>query len=389
MNTSEGFQKALEFEPAVRLLIQSLELINIVSQTQVLYLLAAICVVSPEAHKYGFFLQTSRPLLCLIFFSFPSFISRVLIEMRRVNQYPSLMDFFKLKDVDLLTSTLTYINALTGSLRDTETRVTLRSEFIRMNIKDYLRKLTDQQPKEELLVQIKIFEDGLESDRGNFAAGGGISSEEWEKAQTAHDDLKTKFEKLQTQFHSVEFEKTNLEAEVARLRATGGGGAPASPATASSGSGDAGGPPPAPPAPGGDGGPPPPPPPGGDGGPPPPPPPPGGDGGPPPPPPPPGGGPGGPPPPPPPPGAKGGAPPPPGAAKVGRPAKPKRKPNKKMKGFVWNKIADNKIDNTVWEKTDGASSFGSLFGSSLKQDATRFKLTSLSLRFSFRHEGSF
>jgi hypothetical protein len=54
MNTSEGFQKALEFEPSVRLLIQSLELINIVSQTQVLYLLAAICVVSPEAHKYDF-----------------------------------------------------------------------------------------------------------------------------------------------------------------------------------------------------------------------------------------------------------------------------------------------------------------------------------------------
>lgn len=52
MNTSEGFQKALEFEPSVRLLIQSLEMINIVSQAQVLYLLAAVCVVSPEAHKY-------------------------------------------------------------------------------------------------------------------------------------------------------------------------------------------------------------------------------------------------------------------------------------------------------------------------------------------------
>jgi hypothetical protein len=293
------------------------------------------------------------------------------------------MDNFKLKDAEILTSTLTFMNALTGSLRDTETRVTLRNEFVRMNIKDYLRKLTDQSPKEELLVQIKIFEDGLESDRGNFAAGGGVGSEEWEKHQTAHDELKSKYEKLQTQFHSLEFEKTNLEQEVAKLKVAvanapkGGsapaaststapatahvdGGAPAAPAHPGGESTSDSGAPPAPPAPGGDGGPPPPPPPpGGDGGPPPPPPPPGGDGGPPPPPPPPGG-PGGPPPPPPPPGAKGGIPPPPGAVK-GRQPKPKRKPNKKMKGFVWNKIADNKIDNTVWEKTDGTNKFFGLF----------------------------
>jgi hypothetical protein len=35
-----------------------------------------------------------------------------------------------------------------------------------------------------------------------------------------------------------------------------------------------------------------------------------------------------------------------------RPAKAKCKPNKKMRAFGWNKIADAKIDNTIWEKTN-------------------------------------
>jgi len=115
--------------------------------------------------------------------------------------------------------------------------------------------------------------------------------------------------------------------------------------------------PPPPPPPGGDGGPPPPPPPpgmGGEGGPPPPPPPPGmgGEGGPPPPPPPPGGGPPGPPPPP----GMGGPPPPPGMGGPPpgkfRPKKPAIKPATKMKGFMWNKLDDKKIDDTIWDQAN-------------------------------------
>jgi len=106
------------------------------------------------------------------------------------------------------------------------------------------------------------------------------------------------------------------------------------------------------------GGMPPPPPPGmGGGPPPPPPPPPGTGGGPPPPPPPPGMG-GGPPPPPPPgPGGPGGPPPPPGpggfaAVPVGPPEKPKKISKGNLKPFMWTKLKNHTIVDTIWKDLD-------------------------------------
>jgi len=110
----------------------------------------------------------------------------------------------------------------------------------------------------------------------------------------------------------------------------------------------------APPPPPGVGGPPPPPP-GIGGGPPPPPP--GMGGGPPLPPPPPGMG-GGPPPPPPPgPGGPGGPPPPPGpggfaAVPVGPPEKPKKISKGNLKPFMWTKLKNHTIADTIWKDLD-------------------------------------
>uniref|UniRef100_A0A7S4P918 FH2 domain-containing protein n=1 Tax=Paramoeba aestuarina TaxID=180227 RepID=A0A7S4P918_9EUKA len=154
-------------------------------------------------------------------------------------------------------------------------------------------------------------------------------------------ELLEMIESLRKNLAESKVESDAAKKEVEELKAkVAAGGAPA----------EGGAPPPPPPggAPGAEGGgaPPPPPPPGG---------PPGAEGsGPPPPPPPPGGAPGGPPPPPPPPGG-GGPPPPPGAGPPGppkRPAKKKVAPPVKMKAFNWTKIADAKIDGTIWENVN-------------------------------------
>jgi hypothetical protein len=52
---------------------------------------------------------------------------------------PTLMENLRLKDPELNTATLTFINAIINGISDTETRVTVRNEFIKMNIKDYLK----------------------------------------------------------------------------------------------------------------------------------------------------------------------------------------------------------------------------------------------------------
>jgi hypothetical protein len=52
MNTSEGFQKALEWNESIPLMVQAMPHINIVSQSLVLYVLAAVGVVSHEGHLF-------------------------------------------------------------------------------------------------------------------------------------------------------------------------------------------------------------------------------------------------------------------------------------------------------------------------------------------------
>jgi hypothetical protein len=52
---------------------------------------------------------------------------------------PMLMDNLRLRDPEINSATLTFINAIINGISDTETRVTVRNEFIKMNIKDYLK----------------------------------------------------------------------------------------------------------------------------------------------------------------------------------------------------------------------------------------------------------
>jgi ABC-type siderophore export system fused ATPase/permease subunit len=48
----EGFSRVLEIDDAMPLLLMSLEYINMVSQSSVLMVLAAVCVVSRSAQRY-------------------------------------------------------------------------------------------------------------------------------------------------------------------------------------------------------------------------------------------------------------------------------------------------------------------------------------------------
>lgn len=283
--------------------------------------------------------------------------------MRKSNRFPSLMEYVSSKNEGLMTAALTFVNALIGATSDTQSRVEIRNEFLKMNIRDVVNK-ERLDPAQSLTVQIRAFNNSTDEDLDTLIKAGAITAPS--AAPPTTEAMQSKVAKLETQIKSLEFEIVGLKEENAALKksaasrpsvsasdASAAATATPTPATtetpadgsipavpAAEGSAE-GGPPP-PPVPGGDGAPPPPPPPGG--GPPPPPPPPGG--GPPPPPPPPGGGPPGPPPPP-------GAPAAPAAPK--RPAKAKCKPNRKMKAFQWTKIADAKIDNTIWEKTNDNS----------------------------------
>lgn len=282
------------------------------------------------------------------------------------------MEYLGSKNEDLVKGSLTFINALIGTTGDTQSRVEVRKKFLKMNIKDLLAK-ERHDPSEALKVQINAFMGSADEDLDMLVKAGAISPHA--AASPDSEQLQEKIKKLETQVKSLEFELTHLKEDNGKLKdentklkanpppaAASGAAAPAITVTAEAapvGGGPpppppptggpapppppAGGPAPPPPPPPGGGGPPPPPPPPGGGGPPPPPPPPGG-GGPPPPPPPGGGG------PPPPPGGGPGGPPPPAAPK--RPAKAKCTPAKKMRNFGWNKIADAKIDNTIWEKTN-------------------------------------
>lgn len=274
--------------------------------------------------------------------------------MRKSTRFPQLMEYVSSKNEGLTTAALTFVNALIGATSDTQSRVEIRNEFLKMNIREIVNK-ERMDPSESLTVQIRAFNNSTDEDLDTLIKAGAISAPT--AAPPTNEAMQQKLSKLETQVKSLEFEIVSLKEENDRLKkaaasapvAVAGSAAPAVAVTgdaASAPTGDGGPPPPpvpgadgeVPPAPGG--GPPPPPPPAG-GGPPPPPPPPGG--GPPPPPPPPGGGPPGPPPPP-------GAPAAPSAPK--RPAKAKCKPNRKMRAFQWTKIADAKIDNTIWDKTN-------------------------------------
>ena len=287
-----------------------------------------------------------------------TFYSRILTELRKSNRLPQIMEYVSSKNEGLMTAALTFVNAIIGATSDTQSRVEIRNEFLKMNIREVVNK-ERMDPSESLTVQIRAFKMGADEDLDTLIKAGAISAVPTAAAPT-NEAMQEKVTKLETQVKSLEFEIGVLREENDRLKKAAAAGPAVSAATPT------GGAPPAPSADGssipaapavvGEGAPPPPPAPGAEGGAPPPPPPPGGDGGggPPPPPPPPGGGP--PPPPPPPGGGPPGPPPPPGApaapAAPKRPAKAKCKPNRKMRAFQWTKIADAKIDNTIWDKTN-------------------------------------
>lgn len=52
MNTPEGLQKVLDWPNSIDLMWDSLECLNIMSQEEVLIMLAGLCFLSPDAHTY-------------------------------------------------------------------------------------------------------------------------------------------------------------------------------------------------------------------------------------------------------------------------------------------------------------------------------------------------
>ena len=52
MNTPEGLERVLEWNKSIELLLDSLENVNILSQAEVLLVLAGLCFLSTDAHVY-------------------------------------------------------------------------------------------------------------------------------------------------------------------------------------------------------------------------------------------------------------------------------------------------------------------------------------------------
>lgn len=353
INCPKGFQEAIKWDNFVDLLFSSIQYVNEVEKTMLSFLLAALCVLSVDGHV------------------------KVLSTFKRMNGYAYIAELMvHIKNEEVIIALVILMNTLISTAMDTETRVAIRSEFMKLNIKEVFAKVQAHGKVDSLLVnQINIFYKGHDDDLKTMRNAGFKVEDTDVPSNTTSVDI----EPFKKQIRDLEFENSSLKDQLddfkRKLEAYANAppptsttetqtGAPLSPPGDSSETPVVGeGAPPPPPPPGGTGGPPPPPPPPGSTGVPPPPPPPGGTGGAPPPPPPPGG-PGVPPPP----GGPGGPPPPPGPMAPKRPPKAKMKPNKKMKGFQWNKIPDTKIDNTIWEKTnDGnvkldAMELESLFG---------------------------
>lgn len=340
INIPKGFKETIKWEKSIDLLFESISIVDDVEKANLFYMLAALCILSVEGHV------------------------RVLATLKTKNGYAFIVNtIVNNKSEELITAAMTFVNALIATVNDTESRVLIRNELLKLNIRDVFAKLSANKPSNALEISIEAFNQKLNDDINTMRkAGYNITSSEGTENKSDNKEI----EKLERTIRDLEFENRNLKDEVEELKAklsqsisqnnnsqltqnnndsssTSPSGdtssAPAPPQDKSdsppSDTSSAPAPPPPPPPPGGSGPPPPPPPPGGSG--------------PPPPPPPPGGGPA---PPPPPPGgpAPPGGPPPPMQPK--RPPKAKRKPNKKMKAFQWNKIPDSKIDKTVWEITN-------------------------------------
>jgi hypothetical protein len=358
----EGFEVVKQTKSFVELILKSYDYVSSRTKIMILNFIAVLSLVDVEIHRSS--LAKILP-----------YVDQLLLTLQS-------------ESVDMKIAGLTCINALViAEGHESPDKDTLLQTLMERGLKRFVRNMKKPNIPDALETQIEVFEDGIEHD---------ADSEEQSKFTVSAGNPEEAFNKVREQLKGTPLYNVfgNILSHLLMVRRTGKPGATTWDVLADfvevmastdkdltsrielaktvsdrllqklGGRGDdadMGGAPPPPPPPG-MGAPPPPPPPGGagdDSGAPPPPPPPGGDGGPPPPPPPPGGA-GGPPPPPPPPGGAGGPPPPPppGGPKAPgapAPAQPKKKtivPGTKMRQFNWNKLAPNKVANTIWSKLD-------------------------------------
>jgi len=59
MNTPEGLNKVLEWKQSIEMLLDSIESLNILSQAELLLVMAGLCFLSSDAHVYAI-LSTPR-----------------------------------------------------------------------------------------------------------------------------------------------------------------------------------------------------------------------------------------------------------------------------------------------------------------------------------------
>lgn len=52
MNTPEGLTKVLEWNQSIEILLDSIESVNILSQAEILMVMAGLCFLSSDAHVY-------------------------------------------------------------------------------------------------------------------------------------------------------------------------------------------------------------------------------------------------------------------------------------------------------------------------------------------------
>uniref|UniRef100_A0A8C9E5P7 Inverted formin 2 n=1 Tax=Phocoena sinus TaxID=42100 RepID=A0A8C9E5P7_PHOSS len=147
MNSQEGIQYILSNQAYVRQLSQALDTSNVMVKKQVLELLAALCVYSPEGHALTLDALDHYKTVCSQQYRF----SVIMNELSDSDNVP------------YVATLLSVVNAIILGPEDVRARAQLRSEFIGLQLLDVLTRLRDLED-EDLLIQLEAFREAKAED---------------------------------------------------------------------------------------------------------------------------------------------------------------------------------------------------------------------------------
>nr|XP_058914820.1 inverted formin-2 isoform X2 [Kogia breviceps] len=147
MNSREGIQYILSNQAYVRQLSQALDTSNVMVKKQVLELLAALCVYSPEGHTLTLDALDHYKTVCSQQYRFSVLVN----ELSDSDNVP------------YVATLLSVVNAIILGPEDVRARAQLRSEFIGLQLLDVLMRLRDLED-EDLLIQLEAFREAKAED---------------------------------------------------------------------------------------------------------------------------------------------------------------------------------------------------------------------------------